>query len=31
MDIDHLLLRTNEPYFPEVAKFFRTRLDRQRR
>ena len=31
MNIDHLLLRTGEPYMPELTKFFRMRLDRQRR
>ena len=31
MNIDHLRLRTGEPYMPELTKFFRMRLDRQRR
>jgi len=31
MNIDHLCLRTNEPYLPAVTKFFRTRLERQQR
>ncbi len=31
MNIDHLRLRTGEPYMPELIKFFRMRLDRQRR
>ena len=31
MSIDHLRLRTNEPYLPAITKFFRTRLERQRR
>jgi len=31
MNIDHLHLRTGEPYMPELIKFFRMRLDRQRR
>ena len=31
LDIDHLCLRTNEPYLPAVTKFFRTRLERQQR
>jgi uncharacterized protein (DUF58 family) len=31
MNIDHLLLRTGELYMPELTKFFRMRLDRQRR
>lgn len=29
--IDHIRLRTNKPYLPELSKFFRTRLERQRR
>jgi uncharacterized protein (DUF58 family) len=29
--IDHIRLRTNEPYVPGLSKFFRTRLERQRR
>ncbi len=29
MAIDHLRLRTGEPYMPELIKFFRMRLDRQ--
>ena len=31
MNIAHLRLRTGEPYMPELTKFFRLRLDRQRR
>jgi uncharacterized protein (DUF58 family) len=31
MNIDHLRLRTGEPYMPELIKFFRMRLNRQRR
>ena len=31
MDVDHLRLCTGEPYAPELIKFFRMRLDRQRR
>mgnify|MGYP001256102997 FL=1 len=31
MNIDHLRLRSGEPYMPELIKFFRMRLDRQRR
>ncbi len=31
MAIDHLRLRTGEPYMPELIKFFRIRLDRQQR
>ena len=29
--IDHIRLRTNDPYVPALSKFFRTRLERQRR
>ena len=29
MDIDHLQLRTDQPWLPELAKFFRTRLEKQ--
>ena len=29
--IDHIRLRTDKPYVPRLSKFFRTRLERQRR
>ena len=29
--IDHIRLRTDEPYVPGLSKFFRTRIERQRR
>ena len=31
LGIDHIRLRTNEPFVPELGRFFRTRLERQRR
>jgi uncharacterized protein (DUF58 family) len=30
LGIDHIRLRTNEPFVPELGRFFRTRLERQR-
>ena len=31
LGINHIRLRTNEPFVPELGRFFRTRLERQRR
>ena len=31
ISIDHIRLRTNEPYLPALSKFFRTRLERKHR
>ena len=31
LGIDHIRLRANEPFVPELGRFFRTRLERQRR
>ena len=31
ISIDHIRLRTNEPYLPTLSKFFRTRLERKHR
>lgn len=31
LGIDHIRLRTNEPFVPELARFFRTRLERRNR
>ena len=31
LGIDHIRVRTSEPFVPELGRFFRTRLERQRR
>ena len=31
LGIDHIRLRTNQPFVPELARFFRTRLERRNR